>query len=132
MARFSLEFRVARPLQSVRAPAMRRFPLIRFVTMLAILLVASSVSARATGAAECECCGPVVGAPAAPVAPCCIGAADRRVALFTQPRGLSTPLPEVVDAPFAAIVDARGGSDAAESPPGLLRPQYLRPAVLRI
>ena len=110
---------------------MRRFPALRIVTMIAILLVASSLSTGAIGPNDCECCGPLVGAPAGPVAPCCVGATDRRVALFTHPHVTATPLPDIVEGPHAAarippVMDDEG------YPPGSGLPLYLRHAVLRI
>lgn len=110
--------------------AMRRFPPIRIVTMIAILLVASSVSARAIGTSECECCGPLVGAPTAPIAPCCVGTTDRRVAPSTPSHFTSTPSLVAVEGPLAALVDVRSQADAGY-PPGSFSPQSLR-RVLRI
>lgn len=75
------------------ASAMRRVHGIRYVALVAILLVATAVSGRAIRASECECCGPSMTALPAPIAPCCVSAVERRVAtLQGQPDTAAGPL----------------------------------------
>jgi hypothetical protein len=110
---------------------MRRFPAVRIVTMIAILLVATSVSAGAIGVSDCECCGPRVGAQAAPVAPCCIGTAERRVALFTHPHVTTLPAARA-ESHLAVLAESPSRVEVDGYPPGSPGPLYLRHSVLRI
>jgi hypothetical protein len=102
----------------------------RIVTLFAILLVATSFSARGVEAGECDCCGPMVTAPAPPAPPCCIGSVDRRMAVSTAWHSvLSIPL--MVKTAAAADTYAPEPSGLAP-PPGRGRPVYLSISVLRI
>lgn len=122
---------MASRLQFVRPTAMRRITGLRFVTVIAILLVAVSVPTRAIGSSECECCGPLVTVPAAPVAPCCVVGVQRRMATFDKPHMPMAPVPtaELV-VPYAPLPSSRVGRRG--HPPGMARPPGLRTDVLRL
>jgi hypothetical protein len=110
---------------------MRRSSGRRLVMLLAILLVATSLSTRANGASECDCCGPMMTAPAAPAPPCCVGTADRRMAASTPLSSASNPTLLV------KVMVIAGGELPLEPPrrgypPGQLRRIYLFIPVLRI
>lgn len=103
----------------------------RFVTLLAILLVATSLSARGIGASECDCCGQMMAAPAAPAPPCCVGTVERRVAASASTHSAAAPtLLQKAAAPVPpnpSLAAPRRGY-----PPGERRPVYLSISVLRI
>ena len=103
----------------------------RLVTLLAILLVATSLSARGLPAGACECCGPMMAAAAAPAPPCCVGTVDRRMAVSTNWHSLqSVPLLVKTAGAYADVRDV--GPSGPEIPPGRGRPVYLSISVLRI
>ena len=110
---------------------MRRSSGCRFVTLVAILLVATSLSTRGIGASECDCCGPMMAAPVAPAPPCCVGTADRRVAASTSAPAAAAPTlllkAAVPIGPEPTLAAPRRGY-----PPGERRPVYLSISVLRI
>ena len=110
---------------------MRRVPGRRLVTLFAILLVAASLSARGVGLSECDCCGPMMAAPAAPVPPCCVGTVDRRMAASTSSQTLSAPT-QLLKAAAASPSEPFLPSPRRGYPPGELRPVYLSISVLRI
>lgn len=126
----SMRFRRWHPGCSQPGDTMRRLPGLRAVTMVAILLVATSLSMKGIGSSECECCGPQLTAPAAPVAPCCVGDVERRMATVTATHAApGSPLP-VTARPVPPVelepAPLRG------HPPGDRRPLYLRISLLRI
>ena len=103
----------------------------RLVTLLAILLVATSLWTSGVGASECECCGPMLAAPAAGAPPCCVGTVERRVAVSTTWHSVhSIPVfvKTVLTSSAPAVLDIR----QPPYPPGRLRPLYLSISVLRI
>ena len=111
---------------------MRRSPAIRLLTLLAIVLVvATTVAGGVNELRECDCCGPMLSAPAAPVPPCCVGASDRRVAPplvvhHGQPPAAGT---HPMDTPrqVPSVPNASRGF-----PPGSDHTLYLHLSVLRI
>jgi hypothetical protein len=110
---------------------MRRLPGRRLVMLLAILLVAASLSTRGVGASECDCCGPMMAAPAAPVPPCCVGTVDRRMAASTSSQTIPAPT-QSLKAVAASHYEPFLPSPRRGHPPGELRPVYLSISVLRI
>ena len=110
---------------------MRRSTGRRLVTLLAILLVATSLSTRGFGASECDCCGPMMAAPVTAAPPCCVGTYERRVAVSTTWHSVhSVPV-------FVKTLLSLGGPVMLDIrqppyPPGRLRPLYLSISVLQI
>lgn len=103
----------------------------RIVTLLAILLVATSLSARGRGAVACDCCGPMMAAPAAPAPPCCVGTVDRRMAVPAAWHSVVS-VPLVSKTPAAAAETSGIEPSGLAPPPGRGRPVYLSISVLRI
>jgi hypothetical protein len=110
---------------------MRRLPGRRLVTLLAILLVAASLSTRGAGVSACDCCGPMMAAAAAPVPPCCVGTVDRRMAASTNSQTFPAPTQSIKGA-AASHHEPFLPSPRRGYPPGELRPVYLSISVLRI